>query len=327
MFKKKAPPDIKKPEIEIEETKEEEQKIPLEITVERLKAQVEALNEFRKIVLERMNTMSEQLGELRSIIVSKERDIREIEAKATKAYDMVIEVQPEKFRIDLQKEATKREAILGELKSIQERLSFFENQLKDVRAKLKVFRGVEEIVEMNKEIKKELTEMKKMQSVIGAHADKVEDIYLNVEKRFSDFERYKQMLSGFEDRINDLDKDMKELKTKLPKLIEKDEFNKMRNEINEKFVEIDKLVKALEEYKNFLTRIDIQKRLYEIEEELIKLKRNITSTGQYLEDFTSVIEKIKNKLNECEAHEKETDVKIQRLLNVLEVVVQKVVRK
>ncbi len=327
IFKKKTPPDIEKPEIEIEETKEEEAKVPIEVTVERLKAQVEALSEFRKIVLERMNTMSEQLGELRSIIISKEREIREIEAKATKAFDMVSEVQPEKLRIDLQKEATKREALMGEIKTLQERATAMENQLREIRAKLQTIRGVEEIVKMNEEIKKELMEMKRMESRIGAHADKVEDIYLNVEKRFTDFERYKEMVSGLESRIEEMEKDLKDVKARLPKFIDRDDFNKLRNEIRSKLLDAEKLLESMKEIQEFLKRVDIQKRLYELEEEMIRTKRNLTSTGEYLEDVTSVIENLKKEIEQLKEHTNENEVRIMRMLEVLEVLAKKVVGK
>src|SRR3989338_5975796 len=53
--------------------------------IEKLKAQVEALNEMREAYNEKLSNISERIGELRSAILENEKKIGEIDAKATQS--------------------------------------------------------------------------------------------------------------------------------------------------------------------------------------------------------------------------------------------------
>ena len=68
-----------------------------DLSVDRLRVKVEALDEIRKSYSERFAKLSEQIGELRSMIVDNEKEIQEINAKASRASDLVAEIKPEKL--------------------------------------------------------------------------------------------------------------------------------------------------------------------------------------------------------------------------------------
>jgi len=70
------------------------------------------------------------------------------------------------------------------------------------------YKGVDQVVKMNNEIKQELVEIKKTEGMVGKHADKVETIFLEVEKKFYDFER-------FNDAVKELERSFKKDKFRL----------------------------------------------------------------------------------------------------------------
>ncbi len=78
------------------------------------------------------------------------------------------------------------------------------SELKDVKARVNIFRGMEQVIQLNEEAKKALLEVKKVQSVVERHADKVETIFTEMNKKFADFVK-------FADTVKDLDKSFKQI--------------------------------------------------------------------------------------------------------------------
>jgi len=132
--------------------------IRLSTDVDRLKAGVEAFTEVRKSFTERFTRMSEQIGELRSMILERDRTIQTLELKAVKAADLVESIKPDKFMIELQKQNVKIEALKANLEGNEAIVDRVMEELKEIRRKIDFFRGVEEIINLSEEVKKELKE-------------------------------------------------------------------------------------------------------------------------------------------------------------------------
>lgn len=152
--------------------------------IDRLKASVESFGEVRKGLMERMSGLNEQIGELRAMIMDRDRTIQEIELKAIKASDLVESVQPDKLMIELQKEDAKFEALKANLEGNESIMNRIMEELKEMRRKLDFFRGIEEIIKLSEEVKKELIEIKKVEASININTDKVQTIYAELRKKF-----------------------------------------------------------------------------------------------------------------------------------------------
>jgi chromosome segregation ATPase len=210
--KKKEPEPGDEPEEEAqEEPKEEEAQadsgdVSLGKTVaelEKLKAKFSTFYEVNKATTERFTRINEQIGELRTMILERDKSGRMLEAKATQAIDMVQTVQPDKLMVDLRKEDAKIEALRANLESNEVVINNAINELKNMRNKMQIFTGMEQVVKLNEEVKKDLMEIKKLGATVERHSDKVETIFSEMQKRFSNFER-------FSDRVEDIDKSVKE---------------------------------------------------------------------------------------------------------------------
>ena len=243
--------------------------------VEKLKAQFGTFYELQKTTTERFSRINEQIGELRSMMIERDKTGQHIEAKATQAIDLVKTVQPDRLMIELRKNDGKIEALRANLESTENIINNVVSELKEIKNKMNIYRGMEQVVRLNEEAKKELMDVKKIQAIVERHGDKVETIFSEMQKKFSDFAK-------FNDTVKDLDKSFKQMssefdsfrikmsdfstKKEAENLITKfDDFEKytgnviklinnkfdalqkeIKDDLNKKFEDADKLLKGFE---------------------------------------------------------------------------------
>jgi hypothetical protein len=201
--------------------------IKLSTDVDRIKVSVEGFAEVRKSITERINGISEQIGELRAMILDRDRTIQEIELKAVKAADLVESVQPDKLMIEVQKEDAKFEALKANLEGNEAIMTRIMEELKEMRKKLDFFRGIDEIIKLAEDTKKELVEIKKVEAKIGIETDKVETIYGELRRKFQDIDIFSSSLQELRVNTEQNMKDMEFVKTKISGLAEKSEVDRL----------------------------------------------------------------------------------------------------
>ncbi len=204
-------------------------KLSSEIT--KLQASVEAFGEVRKSFTERFSRISEQIGEIRSMILERDKSIQEIELKAVKAYDLVDSVHPEKISTLVQRESAKIEALKANLEGNEAIMGRVMDELKDTRRKIEFFRGVEEIIKLSEEVKKELIEIKKVESKVNINTDKVETIYSEMRSKFQDIDAFDSEIKEAKVTIDQNSKDVSFLKDKVAGLAEKSELERLINKV------------------------------------------------------------------------------------------------
>jgi len=217
--------------------------IKLSTDLDRVKASVESFGEVRKGLTERITGLNEQIGELRAMILDRDRTIQALELKAVKAADLVESVHPDKLMIELQKEDAKFEALKANLEGNEAIMNRMMEELKEMRKKIEFFRGVEEIVKLSEEIKKELIDIKKVEASIHIDTDKVQTIYSEIRKKFQEIDLFSDNLKEVKIMLNQDTKDIENLKTKIFGLATKDELDKLVQKVNryiEALKEVDK---------------------------------------------------------------------------------------
>jgi hypothetical protein len=103
-----------------------------------------------------------------------------------------------------------------------------------MRAQMNFYKGADQVVKMNNEIKQEIIDIKKTEGMISKHADKVETIFVEVEKKFYDFEK-------FNDAVKELDRSFKKISV---------DFDKLRIGIEEK-ADKKEFVKLVDKFGDF----------------------------------------------------------------------------
>jgi chromosome segregation ATPase len=235
--------------------------IRISTEIDKLNASVESFGEVRKATTERINALSEQIGELRAMILDRDRTIQQLELKAVKASDLVESVQPDKVMSNLQREDAKFEALKANLEGNEAIMDRVMDELKDIRKKLEFFRGIEEIVKLSEEVKKELVEIKKVEATINTQTDKVDTIYSELRKKFQEIDLFNDNLQEIKANNSQNTSDIDNLKKKMEEMIDKPEFDKLVNKVQryvDALKEINKssaLTKDLSQLKSILQNI------------------------------------------------------------------------
>jgi chromosome segregation ATPase len=230
--------------------------------VDRLKAGQEAFQEVRKSFTERFTRLSEQIGELRSMILDRDRTIQTLELKSVKAIDLVESIKPDKFMMDLERQNVKIEALKANLEGNEAIIDQVMEELKEIRRKMSFFRGVEEIIRLSEEIKKELIGIKKIEGTINIQTDKVQTIYSDMRKKMQDLDTFNSQLQESKANIEQNTKDLDSLRTKSVNFAEKEEVDKILEKVqkySESLKEIQKktpLSRDIEKLKSLLGEIN-----------------------------------------------------------------------
>jgi chromosome segregation ATPase len=236
--------------------------IKLSTDIDRLKANVEAFAEVRKSFTERFTRTSEQIGELRSMILERDRTIQSLELKAVKAADLVESIKPDKFMVEIQKQNVKIEALKANLEGNEAIVDRVMEELKEIRRKIDFFRGVEEIIKLSEEVKKELIAIKKIEGTINIQTDKVQTIYSEMRKKIQNLDTFNNQLQETRVNIDQNTKDIDGVKIKLPGFAEKSEVDKILDQIKkytDSLKEVQKkspLTRDIERLKGLLDNIN-----------------------------------------------------------------------
>ncbi len=221
----------------------------LDAEIEKLGTQISALREVLQAQQERFERQSEEIGELRSALAEREKHKREIEAKAMKASDLVEEGQPENLMSEQKKTEAKIDAIKAKIESGDAISNSIIEELKKLKGAVSVFRGIEEVIKLNKEIQNELKDAKKVGATVEKHADRVEAIYSSFESNFELFEKIKEEIKNVSDACAPLKKDVEKNAVAIKDIPKKDEFYALKADVRKTLDEI-KAEKAVYEKRN-----------------------------------------------------------------------------
>ena len=123
-----------------EATQESEKKSPkderIKAELEKLKAELSIGNELRKATTQRLSELEEQIGELRGILSEKERQIRDIALKSSKASELVEQTHPEKMMLLQEKQNARIEILSGRVTSYHKISDKIIKELKETLRKL-----------------------------------------------------------------------------------------------------------------------------------------------------------------------------------------------
>ena len=183
--------------------------------VEKLKAQIEASEELRKLYNEKFAKLDQDIGEFRNMIIERDKEMHELEVKATKAADIVAEVKPETVQATVTKFETRIEMVKTKLEANEQINDKIIEELKEIRNTVKAFRGINEIEKLTKEMLEEQAVTKRIQGKIEAYADKAESIYMEMDKKYEEFRHFKDVIEDIDTKLINENKSIKELRIKV----------------------------------------------------------------------------------------------------------------
>lgn len=242
-------------------------KVDMEIT--KINAQLESYNEIRKANSERFSRISEQMGELRGMIMDTNKTMSKIEVSATKAIDLVESVHPEKLMIEIRKQEGKQEALKANIESNEAMMRDIMEELKKMRQQMNFYKGIEQVAKLNEEVKGEILEIKKVEANIERHADKAESIFLDLEKKFADFDKFERTVDELDKTFHAIQGDFDKMKLNLSKKSDKKEVGSLMDKFTEFERHTGNILKLLDERSRQMKR-ELKDTLKKTKEQLRK---------------------------------------------------------
>lgn len=262
------------------EEKEEEKKTSkakadifpeISIEIEKIKAQIEAINQMRSMFNERFSTISEQIGELRTMIVSQEQEFSELEIKSAKANEIMTQLEPEKFLTEISKTDMRIEAIKGKLESNESVSAMIMKELKDQRQKMALFKGIEDTMKLNQEVREELIGIKKIESTVDMHSNKVESMFIQVQKRFNEFEKFKSLGEDLNEAFQEQRQQFDTMKVRFVDLVKSEDLKGTKDELSNLMDNFEKRVVNIEKIAGSIEQLVTAKKFKEFKEQNIKV--------------------------------------------------------
>jgi len=242
---------------------------------------------MRKVSNERFAAIQETIGEIKNQLIEKDKTISKIQAKAEKAAGLVDSVKPEQFMIELKRLDTKILALKGKIENTESIFNTVLEEMKGLRQKVSVFKGVEDIIKLNEDVRKELRGVQQVEAKVTAHSDKVEGIFIEAQKKFNQFKDLDDKIKSVAENVKELSGQVNEDKGKLQTFAGKDNLLELKNEYESLFKKLDYILKK--------KGIDISK---------VSVGEDVVDTDSKISDLNKKIE--------------EQDAKLEQLMRMLE---------
>jgi chromosome segregation ATPase len=219
------------------------------IEIEKLTARVEAIYAWIKEFYERFSNISERIGEIRAMNLENERQISNSMKEAARAVDIVREVKPEKLRMDYKKSEARIDMLGEKIDANKQFTDTIMEELKELKRKAEVFSGTETVLKLNEEIKKDLIEIQKLGSITRLHADKVEQIFIEMRRGFTEYQKINAVISNLDASYSGLKGEIEKLKIDYSDILNKKDFDDFKKTFNNKFAIVENYLSDIDDMK------------------------------------------------------------------------------
>ncbi|MCK4634911.1 MAG: hypothetical protein KAT37_03490 [Candidatus Aenigmarchaeota archaeon] len=282
--------------------------------IERQAGRIIAIDDMNKSIQERISNLSEEIGELRSSVLEKERTLNKIETQSKRVIDAFEEIEPENFKKELNKkeeEIIKNQAQIESLLLKHKELKDTIEKLENIMEKVKSF---ENLVEISEKIEGKFSQIEENKKYTSRLTSKVENIFSELNNRLKDFRDSMEKIDMNEETIKELMKSVDMMEIKVEKIVTKDKLEEIKKSIEEKmknnkidfedkiydlkdFLEdiISKSggIKLLKSRQVMPWRIEMEKKMNEIEKLLGSSKSDIIKIGNFRRELEELKRNVK----------------------------------
>lgn len=249
--KKKDDEDIDESD-EPKEIKISPETLDTNLKLSKLSAQVESIMELRNSYNERFQQFSQQLGEIRMMALDTNRSVQLIQQTAAKATELIEQVQAEKILTEIAKQEQRLEILKANIETNDNVMHKIIDELKEIRSQMSFYKGTQQIVELNNEIKSNLVNIKKIENNVVKHSDKTEHMFINFETLLA--------------KVSFIEKGFDEIESTI-KLFTKEQRESQKSDSKYLDLKIEDLKKQLQE-----TIVDLNTRLDKFKESIRKVE-------------------------------------------------------
>jgi hypothetical protein len=201
----------------------------LEVQLEKVHAYLDSMKDERSTGKENVQRLTEEVGEIRSNLSGLDRRFSESEIKLTEISESLGDMRPQRFLKIMGEEDAAIKLHEARLDKLDDLTSVMLKKLGQIEEVLKRLGSLEKIVNFSREAAKRLLEIENREKRITRIADKIDGIFMELNKRLEEFALYKAKQDTLDELSQEMMKSLDDMNTKIQKYAEKSELDEIKS--------------------------------------------------------------------------------------------------
>jgi chromosome segregation ATPase len=201
----------------------------MEVRLEKMNAFLTAIKDEKTSGDETIRRLTEEIGEIRSNIGALDRKTSQQEILVTEINTAITDLKPQKFVKFLRKEDTQVKMHDAKIQKIEDVTSLLIKRIAQVEEVLKKIGSLEKIADFGRNIAKRLVEIENREKRIGRISDRIDSIFMELNKRLDEFMLYKAKQDTLDELSREMMKAIDEMNTKVEGFAKKEDLDLLRD--------------------------------------------------------------------------------------------------
>jgi hypothetical protein len=281
---------------------------------------LDTVKESARVTDETIRNVSESIGEIRSMVFQVDAELKENSIKMEKIEDDITEVRPQEIAKKIREFNDKFEKNQLKFEMLERKTSDSGEKINKIFEMLKSIGGVENLVNVNKEIQQKINDIKEAMKYIERIGTKTEKIFVDLNKGLQDLVIIRAQQEDFNESLKDMVKNIDGLNVKFEGYITKKDLDSFKedNILIKKQIEDIKKVLPIAELKLPESIINLRKEREDIKLLLDSLEDQ-TNKGKISKiDYEAMKNANMKKLENIRVDLEKEWKKIGKLLNIPE---------
>lgn len=206
----------------------------MEVRLEKMNAFLTAIKDEKTSEDETIRRLTEEIGEMRSSIGALDRKASQQEITVTEINTAIGELKPQKFVKFLRKEDMRVKMHDAKIEKIEDMTSLLIKRITQVEEVLKKIGSLEKIADFGRNIAKRLVEIENREKRIGRISDRIDTIFMELNKRLDEFMLYKAKQDTLDELSREMMKAIDAMNTKIEGFAKKEDLNLLRDTLESK---------------------------------------------------------------------------------------------
>lgn len=206
----------------------------MSVKLEKMQAFLDAVKDERSSRDENLRRLTEEIGEIRSSIGGLDRKISQHEIFVTDINTSIGDLKPQRFVKILKKEDMQLKMHDAKLQRLEDLNSVIIKRLTRVEEVLKKIGSLERVANFGSDIAKRLVEIEDSEKRMGRISDKIDSIFMELNKRLDEFMLYKAKQDTLDELSREMMKAIDSMNTKIEKYAEKEDLDLLRSTLEQK---------------------------------------------------------------------------------------------
>jgi hypothetical protein len=250
-----------------------------DIEIEKLKVMIEGIRETNRTTEETIRNLSESIGEIRSMVFQADGSLKETSLKLEKIETDIAEVKPKEIEKKFRELSTTVENFQMQFEKMDKKSEDLADKINKVYEILKAIGGIENLINLNKDIQVKISDIKEALSYTERLSSKTEKIFIDLSRNLDEFAVYKSRQDGLDETVKDELKAIDAINVKFDSYPTKKDLENINSDISV-------IRKQIEEISKILPAI--QTKLPEIIEKLKKEKEDILMFLEFSEQQAKI---------------------------------------